>query len=111
MKLILIKPNIGRQEHSLYVDEGRMEPLMLGVLAGLTPPDVEVVLYDDRMEAIPYDEPADLVAITVETFTARRAYEIAAEYRARDVRVVMGGYSCHIAAGGSGTALRQRFYR
>lgn len=91
MKLILIKPNIGRQEHSLYVDEGRMEPLMLGVLAGLTPPDVEVVLYDDRMEAIPYDEPADLVAITVETFTARRAYEIAAEYRARDVRVVMGG--------------------
>ena len=67
MKLILIKPNIGRQEHSLYVDEGRMEPLMLGVLAGLTPPDVEVVLYDDRMEAIPYDEPADLVAITVET--------------------------------------------
>ncbi|MCW3200388.1 hypothetical protein NWE50_09770 [Morganella morganii] len=50
MKLILIKPNIGRQEHSLYVDEGRMEPLMLGVLAGLTPPDVEVVLYDDRME-------------------------------------------------------------
>ena len=73
MKLILIKPNIGRQEHSLYVDEGRMEPLMLGVLAGLTPPDVEVVLYDDRMEAIPYDEPADLVAITVETFTARRA--------------------------------------
>ena len=51
-----------------------MEPLMLGVPAGLTPPDVEVVLYDDRMEAIPYDEPADLVAITVETFTARRAY-------------------------------------
>jgi hypothetical protein len=52
MKLTLIKPNIGRMEHSLYVDEGRMEPLQLGVLAALTPPEVEVVLHDDRMETI-----------------------------------------------------------
>lgn len=91
MKLTLIKPNIGRMEHSLYVDEGRMEPLQLGVLAALTPPEVEVVLYDDRLEAIPYDEPTDLVAITVETYTARRAYEISAEFRQRGVPVIMGG--------------------
>lgn len=91
MKISLIKPTIGRREHSLYVDEGRMEPLMLGVLAGLTPPDVEVVLHDDRMETIPYDAPTDLVAITVESYTARRAYEIAAEYRRRGVRVILGG--------------------
>ncbi len=91
MKLTLIKPNIGRREHSLYVDEGRMEPLQLGILAALTPPDVEVVMYDDRMEKIPYDEPTDLVAITVETFTARRAYEISAEYGKRGVKVIMGG--------------------
>lgn len=91
MRLTLIKPNIGRREHSLYVDEGRMEPLPLGILAALTPPDVEVKLYDDRMEPIPYDEETDLVGITVETFTARRAYEISAEYRARGVKVVMGG--------------------
>lgn len=91
MKLTLIKPTIGRMEHSLYIDEGRMEPLNLGVLAGLTPPDVDIVMYDDRMESIPYDEPTDLVAITVETYTARRAYEIAAEFRCRGVRVIMGG--------------------
>ncbi len=91
MKLTLIKPNIGRREHSLYVDEARMEPLQLGILAALTPQDVEVVLYDDRMEEIPYDEPTDLVAITVETFTARRAYEISAEFRRRGVKTVMGG--------------------
>lgn len=91
MKITFIKPNIGRREHSLYVDEGRMEPLMLAVLAGLTPADVEVVLYDDRMEPIPYDEPTNLVAITVETYTARRAYEIAAEFRQRDVPVILGG--------------------
>jgi radical SAM superfamily enzyme YgiQ (UPF0313 family) len=91
MKITLVKPNIGRTSHSLYVDEGRMEPLQLGVLAGMTPPNVEVVLYDDRMEAIAYDEPTDLAAITVETFTARRAYEIAAAFRQRGVPVVMGG--------------------
>ena len=91
MKLTLIKPNIGRREHSLYVDEARMEPLPLGILAALTPPDVEVVLYDDRCEAIPYDEKTDLVAITVETFTARRAYEISAEFKQRGIPTVMGG--------------------
>jgi radical SAM superfamily enzyme YgiQ (UPF0313 family) len=92
VKVTLIKPNIGRMEHSLYVDEGRMEPLALGVLAGMTPRGIDVQLFDDRCEDIDYDEPTDLVGITVETFTARRAYEIADEYRARGVRVVLGGY-------------------
>jgi radical SAM superfamily enzyme YgiQ (UPF0313 family) len=91
VKITFIKPNIGRREHSLYIDHGRMEPLMLAVLAGLTPPDVKIRLFDDRMEAIDYDESTDLVAITVETYTARRSYEIAAEYRARGVPVILGG--------------------
>jgi hypothetical protein len=55
MRLVLIKPNIGRREHSLYVDEGRMEPLQLGILAALTPKEIDVVMYDDRMEEIPFD--------------------------------------------------------
>ncbi len=92
MRIAFIKPNIGRLEHSLYVDEARMEPLQLGVLAGLTSPDVECLLYDDRIEEIPYDAPTDLAAITVEIYTARRAYEIAEEYRLRGVPVVMGGF-------------------
>ncbi len=91
MKITLIKPTIGRLEHSLYVDEGRMEPLMLGVLAGLTPPGIEIEMFDDRMESISYDQPTDLVAITVETYTARRAYEISAEFRQRGIPVIMGG--------------------
>ena len=51
-----------------------------------------VKLYDDRLEPIPYDEPTDLVAISVETYTAKRAYQIASEYRRRGVPVVMGGF-------------------
>ena len=77
MKITFIKPNIGRMEHSLYVDEGRMEPLMLAVLAGLTPPDVECVLYDDRMESIPFDEPTDLAAVRTALREAGIEYESA----------------------------------
>jgi len=91
MKVTLIRPNIGSLEHSPFVDEARMEPLALGVLAGMTPPEIDVILYDDRMESIPFDERTDLVAISVESYTARRSYEISAEFRKRGVPVIMGG--------------------
>jgi len=97
MKIALIKPTIGTKNHSLYVDEGRMEPLQLGVIASLIPADIDVVLYDDRMEKIPYDEPLNAVMITVETFTAKRAYEIASEYMARQIPVIMGGMHAKLA--------------
>lgn len=86
MKITLIYPAIGS-----FTDEACMEPLSLGALAGMTPPDVEVALYDDRLEPIPFDEPTDLVAITVQIFTARRSYQIAAQYRQRGVPVILGG--------------------
>jgi len=69
-----------------------MEPLVFAILAAQTPDDVDIALVDERLEAIPYDEPTDLVAITVETYNARHSYQIAARYRQRGVPVVMGGY-------------------
>jgi radical SAM superfamily enzyme YgiQ (UPF0313 family) len=69
-----------------------MEPLPPATIAGLTPKDVEIRFYDDRMETIPFDEPTDLVAMSVETYTAKRCYQIASEYRRRGVPVVMGGF-------------------
>jgi radical SAM superfamily enzyme YgiQ (UPF0313 family) len=92
MQITFIKPTLGcLQDGERFVDEGRMEPLSLGILAGLTPRGVDCRLFDDRVDEIDYDEPTDLVAINVEAFTARRAYEIADEYRRRRVPVVMGG--------------------
>src|SRR5688572_29579604 len=92
MKLTLIYPSVGRKENKPYVRAWQMQPLSMALLASLTPPDVEVRFYDDRMESIPFDEPTDLVAISVETFTAMRAYKIARRFRARGVPVVLGGY-------------------
>lgn len=92
MKLTLIHPAIGRRVGQRYIKTWQMEPLPPALIAGLTPPDVDIRFYDDRMEAIPYDETTDLVAISVETYTAKRAYQIASEYRSRGVPVVMGGF-------------------
>lgn len=93
MRLTLVHPTIGRQGASRpYIRSWQMEPLAPAVLASLTPPDVEIRFYDDRVEDIPYDERTDLVAISVETYTAKRCYQIASHYRRRGVPVVMGGF-------------------
>jgi len=91
-RLTIVHPCVGRKPGQNYIRTWQMEPLPAATLAGLTPADVEVRFHDDRMEQIPFDEPADLVAISVETYTARRAYQIASEYRKRKVPVVMGGF-------------------
>jgi radical SAM superfamily enzyme YgiQ (UPF0313 family) len=74
-----------------------LQPLTLAYLAGLTPPRVEVQAIDDRFEPIDYDEPRDLVGISFHTFAARRAYQIADEFRKRGTRVVLGGHHATLA--------------
>jgi radical SAM superfamily enzyme YgiQ (UPF0313 family) len=92
MRLTIIHPCIGRRKGQRYIRTWQMEPLPAAVIAGLTPQGVDVRFYDDRMERIPFDEPTDVVAISVETYTAKRAYQIASEYRRRNVPVIMGGF-------------------
>jgi radical SAM superfamily enzyme YgiQ (UPF0313 family) len=92
MTLTLVHPCIGRRVGQPYIRTWQMEPLPPALVAGLTPRDVDIRFYDDRMETIPFDEPTDLVAISVETYTAKRAYQIASEFRRRGIPVVMGGF-------------------
>jgi radical SAM superfamily enzyme YgiQ (UPF0313 family) len=86
VKVTFIRPGMtpGRARDAL-------EPLPMAMLAGLTPVRVARAFHDDRIGPVPFDEPTDLAAISVDTFSARRAYAMAAEYHARGVRVVMGG--------------------
>jgi radical SAM superfamily enzyme YgiQ (UPF0313 family) len=92
MRLTLVHPAIGRRAGVDYMRTWQMEPLPIALLAALTPKDVTIAFHDDRMEQIPFDRPTDLVAIPIETYTAKRAYQIASEYRRRRVPVVMGGF-------------------
>jgi len=87
MKITLVRPSMHGRRTS-----DAMQPLAFAILRALTPPDIEVVVHDERVESIPLDEPTDLVGMTVETYTARRAFQLATAYRRRGIRVVMGGY-------------------
>lgn len=86
MKIALVRPNMGD-----YRAGDAMPPLAMAILAaraGGRP----VSLFDDKVEVIPECPDADLVALSVETFTARRAYELADRFRRQGKTVVMGGY-------------------
>jgi len=69
-----------------------IEPLVFSILAARTPEDIEIVFWDERKETVPLRGDVSLLAITVETHTARRAYQIARDYRDLGVPVVMGGH-------------------
>ncbi|MBT8386021.1 MAG: radical SAM protein, partial [Ignavibacteria bacterium] len=91
MKILLIKPGIGDVIKEYNLNDGRMEPLALGVIASLTPAEHEVSLVDDRIEEINFEKKIDLVAITVDTYTAKRAYYIADKFIGLGIPVVLGG--------------------
>jgi radical SAM superfamily enzyme YgiQ (UPF0313 family) len=61
------------------------------ILAALTPPDVEVTFSDERIRPVDTDGDYDIVAISVKTPQANRAYDLADKFRARDITVVLGG--------------------
>ena len=66
-------------------------PLVLPLLAALTPADVEVRLVDENVEAVDTNADVDWVAITCMTASAPRAYAIADAFHRRGIPVVMGG--------------------
>lgn len=97
MKILFVLPGIGKKPGERYLKSWLMEPLTIAVLARLTPDKHQVAFFDDRIEHIDYDYDADLVAITTEAYTAKRAYQIADRFRAQGKRVVMGGYHATLA--------------
>ncbi len=92
MKITFVLPAIGKKKGKHYIKTWKMEPLVISTLRALIPKDWEVSFYDDRLELIDYDEDTDLVMIPVETYTARRAYDIAGEFKKRGRKVILGGY-------------------
>jgi len=92
MKVTLINPTIGRINNRKSYRKWVLEPLSLAALAGVTPKEVQLEMYDDRIEDVDYESPTDLVGITVETTTALRSYEISRKFRKRGIPVVLGGF-------------------
>lgn len=69
-----------------------MVPLVFAIIKPLIPKDVHINFYDERVEKIPTNLDADVVAMTVETFSAKRAYKLANMYRKQGKTVILGGF-------------------
>jgi radical SAM superfamily enzyme YgiQ (UPF0313 family) len=87
MRITFIRPNLWEVRSA-----DAMQPLVFAILSALTPSDHQISFYDERLESIDFEHDTDLVAITAETYTAKRSYEISHRFRKRDIPVVMGGY-------------------
>jgi radical SAM superfamily enzyme YgiQ (UPF0313 family) len=77
----------------LYMNRALYSPLagLLAVAASIPRDQYEVVLTDENIETIDVDLKADLVGISAMTSYVNRGYEIADQFRAKGVPVVMGG--------------------
>jgi hypothetical protein len=67
-----------------------MQPLAFSILYGLTPENIETHFMDKRLQPLDFPIQKDRVAIPVETYTAKRSYEISTAYRQRGVPVIRG---------------------
>ncbi len=95
MKLVLLSPKgpLYRHRTGIFKKNLRYAPLTLTTLASLVPPEIttDIQIVDEGIEDIDLNLEADLIGITVITGSARRAYELSAHFRARGIRVVLGG--------------------
>src|SRR4051794_31476789 len=72
--------------------DGFVPRLGLACVAAVTPPDWEIkVVADVRPEEIPLDADVDVVGMSILTPFTNPSYAIADAYRARGVKVVLGG--------------------
>ena len=95
LKIALISPKgpLYRHRGGIFGRSLRYMPLTLPTLAALVPAEMQACVrcFDEGIEDIDPALDADLVGLTVITGTSRRAYELAARFRTRNIAVVLGG--------------------
>ncbi len=87
--IIVLFQNLG--EERAYYARSPSPPLSGLLLAGLTPPIVEVEVLHEMVRPIDYDTDAEFIALSFMDFCAPHAYEVARRFRERGKLVVAGG--------------------
>lgn len=93
MKIKFILPALEEAKSPFWrpIKYSLFPPLGLATLASLCSEDDEVIIVDEHIENINLNDSPDLVCIESYITNAYRAYEIADSYRARGIKVAMGG--------------------
>lgn len=90
MKVLLVMPH-PHARRSLFA-RFTYPSLAMQQLAGITPPEHEVEIVDERFKDINFNKKYDVIGITSLTYNSLRGYEIADVFRKQGVTVVSGGY-------------------
>lgn len=73
-----------------------MKPLIFPIISGLTPKMHQINFLDDRIEELPNKLSSDIIALSADTFSAKRAYILAKKYKTENNIIVMGGFHATI---------------
>ncbi len=93
MKIAVIRLNMFE-----HISSDAMKPILFGILKSLTPKRFDIEFFDERTERLPERIDADIIAFSVETFTAKRAYILAKKYRTSSNIIAMGGFHAGVMA-------------
>jgi len=90
---LLVMPFYPKNRHGSLGKHVLTPALTLSAVAAPTPADWQIRIWDENLlQGPPPGEPVpEIVGITVHLTFAHRAYELAAWYRARGARVILGG--------------------
>ncbi len=91
MKITFVRLNMFE-----HVSSDAMKPLLFGIIRSLTPPEHELSFIDERVEALPEQMDSDVIAFSVETYTAKRAYILSRKYKTERNVIVMGGFHASV---------------
>lgn len=75
-----------------HISSDAMKPLLFGIIKSHTPKNIDIQFIDERVEKLPEKIDSDIIAFSVETFTAKRAYILAKRYKSEKNIIVMGGF-------------------
>ncbi len=69
-----------------------LKPVFFEIMCTLLPQNAQAVFIDDRKEKLPDDIDSDIIVLSFDTFSAKRAYELALKYKKIDNLILMGGF-------------------
>ena len=93
MKITFVRLNMFE-----HISSDAMKPLLFGIIKSLTPERHTIEFIDERVEPLPETIDSDILAFSVETYTAKRAYLLAKKYKTDRNVIVMGGFHASVMA-------------
>lgn len=87
--IIVLFQNLG--DTKAYYAKSPAPPVSGALLAGLTPPIVEIELLHEMIRPINYSTDADFIALSFMDFCANHAIEVSARFRKMGKKVIAGG--------------------